>query len=576
MFLHILKDRQYERLYIRRSIRKENGTKSVNIKSLGRIDVLMDQYHFSREQVLDWAQEQVNQLKQSPSSPVILSLSPDQRITIDQQRSFRAGYLFLQSIYYDLKMKNIFRNISSRNQFDYDIDAICSDLVYARVLEPASKLSSYKTASQFLEQPKYKLHDVYRSLGVLSKEMDYILSEVYKNSNFIVKRNNKVLYYDCTNYFFEIEEEDDFRQYGKSKEHRPNPIVQMGLFMDADGIPLTFDLFEGASNEQPSMKPLEQKIIRDFGFDKFVVCTDGGLGSENNRLFNTIEGRAFICAQSLKKLKTNRCEEVMRNERWKRLRDHKAINIDEIRKNPHAYVDELYFKEEPYSSKKVPDQLMIVTYSPRYAIYQSEIRKTQLSRAKEMVKNKSIKKRAKNPNDPARFIKRTSTTADGEVANEDYYEIDQKKVDDESMYDGFYAVCTDLVNDSVESILKISEGRWQIEESFRIMKTDFEARPVYVRKKDSIRAHFLTCYLALLIFRILEKKTKKANKFYTSAQLIKTLREYRLLKVSGEGYIPEYIRMEITDHLHETFGFRTDTEIVPTRTMRKIIANTKK
>lgn len=296
MFLHVLKARQYERLYIRHSVRKADGIRSENVKSLGCVDSLMKEMNFSREQVLEWAQKQVDQLNNTPfSKPVLLSLSPDKKIAMDEQRSFHAGYLFLQSIYYGLKMKDIFRTISSHEKFDFDIDAICSDLVYARILEPGSKLSSYKTAASFLEKPKYALHDVYRALGTLSKQMDRILAEVYKNSNHILKRNNSVLYYDCTNYYFEIEEEDDFRQYGKSKEHRPNPIVQMGLFMDGDGIPLIFDLFEGASNEQPSMKPLEQKIIRDFGFQRFVVCTDGGLGSESNRLFNDINGRSFIC-----------------------------------------------------------------------------------------------------------------------------------------------------------------------------------------------------------------------------------------------------------------------------------------
>lgn len=574
MFLHVLKDRQYERLYIRHSVRKADGIRSENVKSLGCVDSLMKEMNFSREQVLEWAQKQVDQLNNTPSSkPVLLSLSSDKKTAMDEQRSFHVGYLFLQSIYYGLKMKDIFRTISSHEKFDFDIDAICSDLVYARILEPGSKLSSYKTAASFLEKPKYALHDVYRALGALSKQMDRILAEVYKNSNHILKRNNSVLYYDCTNYYFEIEEEDDFRQYGKSKEHRPNPIVQMGLFMDGDGIPLIFDLFEGASNEQPSMKPLEQKIIRDFGFQRFVVCTDGGLGSESNRLFNDINGRAFICTQSLKKLNRKDREEAMSNQRWKRLRDGASVDIEEIQKEPYKHIDDIYYKEEPYGTKKVAGQLMIVTYSPRYAMYQKEIRNSQITRAEDMVSKGSIQKQKRNPNNPARFVKVTAITSDGEVASNEHYAIDQDKIDSEAMYDGFYAICTDLVNDKIEDILAVSEGRWKIEESFRIMKTDFEARPVYVRKKDSIRAHFLICYLALLILRILEKKLDSEH---TTSELISTLREYKLLKVNGQGYIPEYKRTKITDHLHKEFGFHTDTEIVPTGVMRKIIADTKK
>ncbi|MCI5722656.1 MAG: transposase [Erysipelotrichaceae bacterium] len=263
----------------------------------------------------------------------------------------------------------------------------------------------------------------------------------------------------------------------------------------------------------------------------------------------------------------------MSNQRWKRLRDGASVDIEEIQKEPYKHIDDIYYKEEPYGTKKVAGQLMIVTYSPRYAMYQKEIRNSQIARAENMVSKGSIQKQKRNPNNPARFVKVTAITSDGEVASKEHYAIDQDKIDSEAMYDGFYAICTDLVNDKIEDILAVSEGRWKIEESFRIMKTDFEARPVYVRKKDSIRAHFLICYLALLILRILEKKLDSEH---TTSELISTLREYKLLKVNGQGYIPEYKRTKITDHLHKEFGFHTDTEIVPTGVMRKIIADTKK
>ena len=293
-----------------------------------------------------------------------MTLYPDKQIDKDEQRSFLAGYLFLQDIYYDLRMKNTFRNIKNRYKFDFDIDAICSDLVYARVLDPGSKLSSYQTALKFMETPKYEMHDVYRALSILSKEMDLIQAECYKNSNFIVKRNNRVLYYDCTNYYFEIEEEDGMRKYGKGKDHKPNPIIQMGLFMDGDGLPLAFNLFDGNKNEQPSMKPLEKTIIKDFGLSKFVVCTDGGLASDSNRYFNDIQGRSFICTQSLKKLKKEDRDAAMNAQNWRRLSDRKPVDIEEVWKDPAAHIHELYYKEDTYGTSKVPGQLMIVTYSP--------------------------------------------------------------------------------------------------------------------------------------------------------------------------------------------------------------------
>lgn len=576
MFVRVHKDRGVERLYICRSVRNGSAVKSENVVSLGRIDKLCEEMNFNRDQVLAWADQKLNELEKKPSLPVSIPFFPDKLINKDEQRSFMAGYLFLQDIYYAMKMKNVFRNIKVRHQYQFDLDAIFSDLVFARILEPCSKYASFNTAMKFLEQPSYERHDVYRALSILSGEMDYIQAEVYKNSNYVYPRNNRVLFYDCTNYYFEEELEDQLRKYGKSKEHRPNPIVQMGLFMDGNGIPLAFSIFDGSSNEQPSLKPLEENIIKNFGFSKFVVCTDGGLGSDKNRQFNDIDGRAFIVTQSLKKLNETDRKGAMDDRNWKRLSDHKPVDINQIKANPSKHMNELYYKEEVYGTKRVPGQLMIVTYSPKYAAYQKKIREAQLERAEKMVESSRVKKQRKNPNDPARFIKTVNTTKDGEVAEEKTYSIDQDKVDNEAMYDGFYAVCTNLVDDKVEEILAVSEGRWEIEESFRIMKTDFRARPVYVRKEDSIKAHFLVCFMALLLFRLLEQKINTEEKQYTACNIISTLRDYNVLRVNGYGYLPEYKRTDLTDRLHEVFGFRTDTEIVPTAKMRNIIANTKK
>ena len=574
MRLRIKNDKGIERLYIEKSVRM-SSTKVItqNVEKLGRVDQLMESMGLSREEVIAWANERVRELNEA-SSPVLLSLSPSASIPLGEQRTYRAGYLFLQKIYYSLKMKNVFRNIENRHRYKYDLDAILSDLVYARILDPKSKKASFEVAKSFLEKPSYEEHDIYRGLSVLAEEMDYIQAEVYKNSNFVIHRNNRILYYDCSNFYFEIEQADDFRKYGKSKEHRPNPIVQMGLFMDGDGIPISFSLFDGASNEQPSLQPLEKKLLRDFGFERFIVCTDAGLGSEVNRRFNDVNGRAFIVTQSLKKLPEEERSAAMNDTGWFRLSDRRPVrDFEAIRRNPADYVDELYYKERPHDGKKVEDQLMIVTYSPAYAIYQKNLRQSQLERASKMVKACNVKKQRRNPNDPARFVKVTSVTSDGEVASKKLYEPDEDVIEKEAAFDGFYAICTNLLDDDVEEILSVSEGRWKIEESFRILKTDFESRPVYVSREDRIKAHFLTCYLALLIFRLLEKKIGKG---YTSSQIIQTLRDYNLLRINGEGYLPEYTRTELTDRLHESFGFRTDIEIVPTRKMRAIIAATKK
>jgi transposase len=574
MRLRIKNDNGIERMYVEKSVRiSPKKVVTQNVEKLGRLDHLMKSMNLSRDEVIEWAQKHVDELNDEGRS-VMLSLSAIKAIKPNEQRTFKAGYLFLQNIYYSMKFKNIFRNIQKRHRYKYDLDAITSDLIFARVLEPASKRASYEAAKTFLEPPKYNDYDIYRGLSILAEEMDYIQAEVYKNSNFVIDRNNRILYYDCSNFYFEIEQADNLRKYGKSKEHRPNPIVQMGLMMDGDGIPIAFDLFDGSSNEQPSLKPLEQKVIKDFGFHRFIVCTDAGLASEANRRFNNINDRAFVVTQSLKKLKEDERISAMDDTNWKQLSNGKRVkDFQKIRENPEDYKDEIYYKERIHDGSGVVGQLMIITYSPAYAIYQKTVRQAQLDRAEKMVLNKKVKKQRKNPNDPARFVKVTAVTNDGEIAKNKVYEIDTEAVEAEALYDGFYAVCTNLIDDTVSDIISVSEGRWKIEESFRIMKTDFESRPVYVSREDRIKAHFLICFLSLLIFRILEKKT---GRNYTSGELIKTLRNYNLLRISGEGYIPEYTRTAITDCLHDIFNFRTDTEIVPTRKMREIIASTKK
>ena len=574
MRLRVKTDNGVERLYIEKSVRIDsNKVITQNVEKLGRVDELMNKMGLSRDEVIEWANKRVQEMNES-SGPVMISLSPTARLNMDEQRTFRAGYLFLQDIYYSLKMKSIFRNIERKYKYRFDLDAIASDLVYARILYPTSKRGSYEIANTFLEKPSYQEYDIYRGLSILAKETDYIQSEVYKNSNFVTNRDNRVLYYDCSNFYFEIEQADELRKYGKSKEHRPNPIVQMGLFMDGDGIPIAFDLFDGASNEQPSLKPLEKKLIKEFGFEKFIVCTDAGLGSEANRRFNDVSGRGFIVTQSLKKLGEQERRAAMDNENWRRLSDGKPVrDFESIKSDPEAHADEIYYKERIHDGSSVIGQLMIVTYSPSYALYQKSIRDAQLQRAEKMLSTGNVKRQRKNQNDPFRFVKETSVTQDGEIAEKKVYELDDTAIEKEAAFDGFYAVCTNLIDDSTKDILAVSEGRWKIEESFRIMKTDFASRPVFVSREDRIRAHFLTCYLSLLIYRLLEKKL---GNNYSSSQIIRTLREYNMLKISGEGFVPEYTRSVLTDRLHDVFGFRTDMKIISPSKMRSIISSTKK
>jgi transposase len=385
---------------------------------------------------------------------------------------------------------------------------------------------------------------------------------------FFGKRNDKILYYDCTNYYFEIEQEDGIKKYGKSKEHRPNPIVQMGFFTDGDGIPLAFSLFSGNQNEQTSLRPLETKVLQDFGCDRFVYCSDAGLGSENNRVLNHVQDRAFIVTQAIKKLPKEEKEWALNKSGFRRLNSNETVNLDEL---DEGDVNQLFYKEIPYSTKKL-HQRIIVTYSPKYAAYQKAVREKQIERAKKMVDEGKAKRSRKNPNDPARFVGKIAVTADGKKAKIRYY-LDEAKIEDEAKYDGLYAVCTDLLDDDPAEILKVSEGRWQIEACFRIMKTDFCARPVYLQREDRITAHFLICFLALLHYRLLEREL--GNK-YTCNQILETLKSMSFAGIEDQGFMPLYQRTELTDALHETCNFRTDFQFITKSKMKEIQKKSKR
>lgn len=568
MRVSITKSKNAESFYITKSyINAEGKSTSKIIRKLGTLSELSVKLGTDRDGVIAWAKEQADletakYREENLNKTILIPFHADRFLDYHQQKFFKGGYLFLQSVYYGLKLDQTCRKIKQKYKYEYDLNAILSDLIYARILEPKSKRSSFQAVQKFLEPPSYELHDIYRALSVLSDECDFIQSEVYRNSHLICKRNDHILYYDCTNYYFEIEQEDGDKKYGKSKEHRPNPIIQMGLFTDGDGIPLAFSLFSGNQNEQTSVKPLEKKILQEFGCDKFIYCTDAGLGSENNREFNHMGKRAFIVTQSIKKLPEEDRIWALNKSGFRRLSDNQEADITSLTDKDR---NNLYYKDEPYTTKKL-HQRLIVTYSPKYAEYQKTIRDRQIERARKMVENGKMKKQRRNPNDPARFVGKVAATEDGEVAGI-YYYLDEEKIAEEEKYDGLYAVCTDLLDDEPKDILRVSEGRWQIEACFRTMKTDFSARPVYVQREDRIKAHFLTCYLALLVYRILEKKLR--NK-YTCEELLDTLKGMNFANIEAQGFMPLYSREKITDDLHEACGFRTDYQFITKRKMKEI------
>lgn len=471
--------------FINHSEKRTENRHLVSIKKLGKYNTLLNQFDGDNEKLMAWAKSEAakeTELYNERTGKVTVEFSHAACIPMNEVRSFHA---------------------------------ILTDIVYARVLSPSSKLSSYNFCKTLLEPPKYEIQDVYRALSVIAEESDFIQSELYKNSNFIHPRNQKILYYDCTNYYFEIEEESGLKHYRKGKENRPNPIVGMGLFMDADGIPLAFDIFPGNQNDQTTLKPLENKIIKDFNCSELIFCSDAGLGSANNREFNNIGNLAYVVTQSLKKMKQEDRDIALNPTQFRKVGSADFIDIRTLDENDEKVFNSIYYKEVPVVTGDL-DETLIVTYSPN--------------------------------------------------------EIDEEQIAKEELYDGFYAVMTNLEG-NIEEIIKINRQHWEIEENFRIMKTEFEARPVYVRRDDRIKAHFMTCYISLLLYRLLEKKIGNS---YTTEQLIETLRSMKMtLLNTANCYVPSYTRTEITDSLHKTFGFRTDYEFIKKSTMRSIIKQTK-
>ena len=574
MRLSITNNKNSSSFYIIKSVTVDGKRTSKVIERLGNYEEV--KIKANGEDPIVWAKKYIDTLnKQEKENNNILNIPfyKNKILEKNTKYTFNAGYLFLQDIYYSLGLNNICNDITNKHQFKFDLNSVLSRLIYSRIIFPSSKLKTLELSNNFIEQANFDYNHILRSLEVISKETDFIQAELYKNSKKYSKRNDKILYYDCTNYYFEIEQEDGIKQYGVSKENRPNPIVQMGLFLDGDGIPLAFNINPGNTNEQITLQPLEKQIINDLNNASFVVCTDAGLASNANRKFNDKENRKFITTQSIKKLKDYLKEWMFDKTGWHIPSITNPIdlsNLDNDEELQEKFKDTIFYKER-WINENGLEQKIIITYSLKYKNYQKNIRNSQIERAQKLINSnpKSINKPRQN--DFKRFIEKTNTTKDGIVAEETYYNLNQEAINNESKYDGYYAVCTNL-EDTAEEIIKINKNRWEIEESFRIMKSEFKARPVYLSRDDRIKAHFTTCFLALTIFRYLEKKIKSK---YTVTEIIEALRNYNLRELKGFGYIPDYELTDIVEDLQNIFNINTSTEINDYKKMQKICKQTK-
>lgn len=600
-----LKDPTY---YIQQGFRNGKKTTTKNIKRLGKHSELL----LITDNPLEYAKNEVKKMNEeyrSGRSEFIVTMDFNERIPstdspCSNSTSLNIGYLYLKDIYAKLNLSDFFKSVSSDRKITYDCNKICQFLTYARILDPASKYGTYDKLDTYYEKPQVEYQHMIRFLDILDRNSDQYLKHLFDNSENIVKRDTSVMYYDCTNYFFETEKPDEeivdevtgeiilgLRQFGISKENKTSPIVEMGLIMDSRGIPISMCIHPGNTNEQLTAVPLEKEVIKMTGNKKFIYCADAGLGSYNIRKFNDMGGRAYIVTQSVKKLGQEIKDIVFNDSNYRLLSNDDAITLKEMRTfnkkdannlslyNDFAYkvipantaMDTGLYEEKVYKNgrtKKVKakgtlHQYIIVTFSRKMMEYQRTIRERQLERAKKLLRLKDPEKIKKGPNDIRRFLKNTSS----DTAN---YVLDMDKIHEEEKYDGFYAVATNL-DDSAKDILAVAQNRYKIEDCFRIMKTNFDARPVFLRKPERIRAHFLICYTALLIYRLMECKSDDNLTHVTTSNLIKTLRNMNVVNMDDMYYKSIYSGSQALDALERCFELQLNRKYYRPSDLNKIV-----
>ena len=593
--------------FVQQGIRNGKKVTTKNIFKIGKHSELLSQGHADP---LAYAKEVVEEYNKKMKSEKV-----DLEITIDFNKKLipsdnvsskssllNIGYFFLQDIYSKLNLKDFIKNITKDKKITYNLNDITRFLTFDRILNPKSKLATVNNLDFFYEKPSFSHQNVLRGMDILADHYDSYLQHLFENSNTIVKRNTSICYYDCTNYYFEVETADEpyydevtgeylygLRQYGPSKEHRPNPIVEMGLFMDKDGIPLTMGLYPGNMNEQKTVHELETKMIKTLKNKRIIYCGDAGLGSASIRTFNDMGGKAFIVTQSIKKLSEELQNDIFNDTGYKLLSNNSCVTLKHMKSfnkfdenNISLYQDKAYkeiivdsnvdlglFEEKTLKngntkivkSKANLKQKLIITYSRKMAEYQKNIRNKQIERAKALLA-RGVDDIRKGPNDIARFIKSTNKTL---------YTLDQDRIDLEEKYDGFYAIATNLLEDNPKDIIEINSERYKIEDCFRVLKTNFDARPVYHRLDNRIIAHFMICYTALLIYRLLEKQLKDKKYDFTINEILTTLKNMNVSNRDGLFYEAEFTSSKVCTALNDLFNFRLDKKYYQNSELTKLV-----
>ena len=601
--------------FIQMGIRNGKKTTTKNVARIGRHSELLkitdDPLAYAKEQVKKYNEEYQIQNRMSLEIKVDFAEKIKAANAANSKSTlFNIGYFFLQQFYHDLDIGSFFRSATADMKNEFDPNLVNRFLTYSRILHPDSKLGTYQNLDRYYEQPEFDYVHILRTMDILQEHYEDYISHLYNASCRIVKRDTSVCFYDCSNYYFEIESDDDdyadevtgetikgLRKYGPSKEHRPNPIVEMGLFMDKDGIPLSMCITSGSDNEQTTAVPLEKQLTKMFKGKKFIYCADAGLGSLNIRNVNSMGGRAFVVTQSIKKLSGALRQAVFNDTGYRLLSTDEPATIQDMKafdkhspENKDLYNDRIYkiipadkafdlglYEEKvckngtvrKIKSKAIVPQKVIVSFSRKMMEYQRHIRSRQIERAKKLLKNLDPDTYKKGPHDVTRFIKRTSSAKSGESVT-DNYELDLDVIKGEEKYDGFYAVATNL-DDPAKDILGISANRYKIEDCFRVMKTNFSARPVFHQKRERIIAHFMICYTALLIYRLLEKKLDMYGTHFTVNNIIETLDSMDVANVEDMCYMSTYTSSRVCTALNAVTGLGLDKKYYQPKELNKKI-----
>ena len=612
MKLYYDKESKDPTYFIQQGIRNGEKTTTKNIKRIGRhselLSVTADPLAYAKQQILEFNNEyKEGKLDLSIKFDFEEKL-PATGDVASKSAALNIGYFVLQRIYHDLKLKDFFHEAGGKTKETFDCDTVIRFITFARVLDPASKLDTFGKLDTYYEQPSFGYQHILRFMDILERNYDGYLEHLFQHSGNIVKRDTSVCYFDCTNYYFEIEQEDDeyvdevtgevmrgLRKYGPSKDHKPNPLVQMGLFMDGKGIPISMCIDPGSDSEQLSAIPLEKKIAAMFKGKKFIYCADAGLGSLDIRKYNSMGGRAFIVTQSIKKLSAQLQEAVFNDYDYKMLSGNAPATIKRMKEfdrfdseNRDLYNDKAYkvidasraidlglYEEkvlkngrtQMVKSKAFLPQKIIVTFSRKTMEYQRYVRNAQIDRARKILATKDVDDIKKGSNDVMRFIKRTSVGKDGGKAY-DHFSIDQDVIDQEEKFDGYYAVATNL-DDDVRAILDISDNRYKIEDCFRVLKTNFEARPVFHRVRWRIVAHFMICYTALLIYRLLENKLDQYGTHFTTDNILDTLRNMSVVNIKDSLYAATYKASKVCTSLNGLFDLGLDKKYYQPKELHK-------